>query len=131
MVGSPLYLLASIDAVRPVFTIVTGIALLVSVWRLSQIADLWTARTLVGGAVLLGFGYIIALPLREAAAAGHFLTDHASAAGWQAARGFALNGGWLLFGLGMALHAGLIRISISPRIHGTLVSNRLKIRPRT
>lgn len=107
--------LASIEAMRPVFLIVMGAFLFLSAWRISQHADRWTARAMVSGALMLAFGYMIIRPMYET---GHlrtyneFLSAHPKAATWLAwtvVNMVVMNAGWLLFGAGLALHAGLIR----------------------
>ncbi len=109
--------LASIEAVRPVFLIIMGIFLMVIAWRLSKISTGWASRMIVAGALLLGFGYAIVLPLYEAGvieryAPGrtHYHGTAATALAWQAMKLISMNCGWLFFGLGVALHAKLITV---------------------
>lgn len=103
--------LASIEAVRPVFMIVMGVFLMVIAWRLSKSTHGWTARMIVAGALLLGFGYAVMLPLYEAGSIerfsprGHYHGSAASAIAWHSVKLVAMNSGWLLFGLGLAMHA--------------------------
>ncbi|MEX1116387.1 MAG: hypothetical protein WEB53_14140 [Akkermansiaceae bacterium] len=105
--------LGSIDAVRPVFLIVMGIFLMVIAWRVSRVSDVWTGRMIVAGSLLLGFGYAFLLPLYQAGVIesysprGHYQSGPASAVGWHAVKILAMNGGWLLFGIGLAMHAKL------------------------
>lgn len=103
--------LGSIEAVRPVFMIVMGIFLMIIAWRLCKCTEGWTARLIVAGALLLGFGYAVILPLYEAgiiervSSAGHYHGSAATAVAWHAVKLVAMNSGWLLFGLGLAMHA--------------------------
>lgn len=103
--------LASIEAVRPVFMIVMGISLLVIAWRFSKCTHGWTTRMILSGALLLAFGYAVLLPLYEAGSIerlsprGHYHGSAATAIAWHTVRLVAMNSGWLLFGLGLAMHA--------------------------
>ena len=103
--------LASIEAIRPVFMIVMGIFLMVIAWRLSKCTHGWTARMIVAGALLLGFGYTVMLPLYEAGGIerfsprGNYHGSAATAIAWHSVKLVAMNSGWLLFGLGLAMHA--------------------------
>jgi len=124
--------LASIEAVRPVFLIIMGIFLMVIAWRLSKIATGWAARMIVAGALLLGFGYAIVMPLYEAGvieryAPGrtHYHGTAATALAWQAVKLLSMNCGWLFFGLGVALHAKLLSAPAPRRATNpsTFVSN--------
>jgi hypothetical protein len=107
--------LASIDAVRPVFMIVMGFFLMIIAWRMAKETQGWTARMMVGGAFLLCFGYAILMPMYEAGKIEKFhpgapLHDPATALAWHAVKLVAMNAGWLVFGLGIALHSGLFRM---------------------
>lgn len=103
--------LASIEAVRPVFMIIMGIFLMVVAWRLSKLTQGWTARLIVSGALLLGFGYAVMMPLYEAgrierySPRGHYHGNAATAIAWHSVKLVTMNSGWLLFGLGLAMHA--------------------------
>lgn len=103
--------LGSIEAVRPVFMIVMGVSLMLLVWRFTKGVPGWSGRLLLAGALLLGFGYTVVLPLNEAgkiqsvAAARHFQGDVATALAWQTLRTASMNLGWLALGVGLALHA--------------------------
>jgi hypothetical protein len=103
--------LASIEAVRPVFMIVMGVFLMIIAWRLSKTTNGWTARTIMAGALLLGFGYSVLLPMYEAggiegySAKGHYHGSADAAIAWHCVKLTVMNGGWLLFGLGLAMHA--------------------------
>lgn len=132
MMHIPLLPLASIEAVRPVFLIIMGLFLMVIAWRLSKVSTGWAARMIVGGALLLGFGYAIVLPLYEAGlieryAPGrtHYHGSAATALAWQVVKLVTMNCGWLFFGLGVALHANLLNFPSTRRaVHSpTLVSN--------
>ena len=102
--------LASVSATRPVFMIVMGISLVIFTFRLSAGATGWASRLMIAGGLLLGFGYAILMPSYEAgfierlgnldnmrnlplAVTGHTL------------KLLAMNGGWFLLGLGLAIHA--------------------------
>ena len=103
--------LGSIEAVRPVFMIVMGVFLMVIAWRLCKCTEGWTARLIATGALLLGFGYAVMLPLYDAGViepfspAGHYHGSAASAIAWRSVKLVTMNSGWLLFGLGLAMHA--------------------------
>ncbi len=105
--------LGSIAAIRPVYLIVMGIFLMVVAWRLSKNSSGWAARFIVAGALLLGFGYTVMIPLYEAGVIepvtrkGIYHGSAATAMGWHAVKLVIMNSGWLLFGMGLALHANL------------------------
>ncbi len=106
--------LANIEAMRPVFLIVMGLALLLVAWRLTRHATGWPARVLMSGALLLALGYSVILPLYYAGVLVplEHLVLHPHAAvdtmlAWHVVKLLAMNGGWLLFGLGLALQVGL------------------------
>jgi len=114
---TPLPALASIDAMRPVFLIVMGLALLLVAWRLTRHDSGWPARLIMAGALLLAFGYSAVLPLYEARVLlpldllAYFPDrDAGSVMGWHLTKVFAMNGGWLLFGLGLALKARVFEV---------------------
>lgn len=117
--GFPLPL-ASIEAVRPVFMMVMGLFLVVIAWRLSKITSGWTARLIVSGALLLGFGYGVMLPMYEAgkieplSARGIYKGSADVALAWHCVKLVVMNGGWLVFGLGLAMHARIFSPA-SPR----------------
>lgn len=107
--------IASIDAARPVFMIVMGVFLMVVAWRMARETEGWSARLLVGGAFLLCVGYAILVPMYEAGKIekyhpGAHLHDPQSAAAWHAVKLVVMNSGWLVFGLGLGLHSGLLRM---------------------
>ena len=114
--------LASIAAVLPVFLIVMGISLMVIAWRLASTSGRWTSRLLVAGALLLAFGYSILLPMYEGGVIRFFAPDQplslvsADTLAWHVVKVTVMNTGWLLFGLGVALHANLFGLS-SPGSH--------------
>jgi hypothetical protein len=103
--------LGSIEAVRPVFMIVMGIFLMIIAWRLCKYTEGWTALLIAAGALLLGFGYAVMLPLYDAgiierfSPAGRYHGSAATAVAWHSVKLVAMNSGWLLFGLGLAMHA--------------------------
>ena len=105
--------LASVEAARPVFMIVMGAFLLMIVWRLSARATKASRVTMRTGAALLAFGYAVLVPLYEAGKILPLGTMSAapysaeiSLAG-QIARLIAMNCGWALCGIGVAMHARL------------------------
>jgi hypothetical protein len=112
--------LGSIEAVRPVFLIVMGVFLALIAWRLARTSGTWTARLLVAGAFLLGFGYAVLMPLYEAGVLryynprSHMHGDVATIMAWHAVKLVVMNAGWLLFGLGVAMHAKILS-SPAPR----------------
>jgi len=113
MLVPPLPVLASIGAVRPVFLIVMGICLMIFVWRLAMGANDWAARLMVAGSLLLGFGYAVILPLYEAGiierlSPGAFVESPATALAWHAVKLVVMNGGWFVFGIGIAMHAQIL-----------------------
>lgn len=103
--------LATISAIRPVFMIVMGLFLMVIAWRLAKSSHGWTGRFIMAGSLLLGFGYMILMPMYEAGVIegisprGIYRGSEATAMAWQCVKMVVMNGGWLLFGLGMAMHA--------------------------
>lgn len=111
MISSPL---GSIEAVRPVFLIVMGVFLMIIAWRVSQTSRGWTARMIVAGSLLLGFGYAVVMPLYLAGVIEnysprriHYHGEIATAMAWHTVKLFTMNSGWLLFGIGIAMHARL------------------------
>lgn len=106
--------LGSIEAVRPVFLIVMGVFLALIGWRLAKTSGVWTARWLLAGGMLLGFGYAVMLPMYEAGLievfkpARHYHGSPATAFAWHAVKLTVMNVGWLLFGIGIAMHANLL-----------------------
>jgi hypothetical protein len=104
--------LGSIEAVRPVFLIVMGAFLAIIAWRLAKDSGVWTARFLVAGALLLGTGYAVLMPMYAAGlirpyAPGMRGGVPADALAWHVVKLVLMNAGWLFFGLGLALHAKL------------------------
>jgi hypothetical protein len=109
--------LGSVEAIRPVFWMVMGFFIFLYAWRLAQRSERWTARLLVTGALLLAFGYTLVLPMYEAGVLERYAEQrrnyHGSAdvaLAWHVVKLTAMNFGWLVFGLGMALHAGVLRL---------------------
>lgn len=99
---------------RPVFLILMGLVLLLVAWRLVRHRTGWSGRVLMSGAILLAIGYSVILPLYDARVLTpltHLIfypdADPAVALGWHVIKLLSMNGGWFLFGLGLALHAGL------------------------
>jgi hypothetical protein len=96
---------------RPVFMMLMGLSLLLVTWRLTRRASGWPARTMMAGAILLAFGYAVVLPLYVLGVVvpPEFLrfvrtADPATVYGWHLTKLATMNGGWLLLGLGLALH---------------------------
>ena len=125
----PFIVFASVDAVRPVFMIVMGVFLLVVAWRMSRETQGWTARLMMAGAMMLSFGYSILVPMYEAGKIEKFypgahLHDPSVALAWHAVKLVVMNAGWLVFGLGLGLHSGLLRMpydfkGLRTRTHST------------
>lgn len=113
-------LAASTPQLRPVFLIVMGAFLLLTAWRMTRGTHGWTPRIILTGASLLSFGYAVIMPLYEAkiilplSQIGTMGTNPDAIILWQAAKLICMNAGWLMFGLGMALHAGLFETAKSP-----------------
>jgi hypothetical protein len=111
MLSAPHSMLLTVEASRPAFMIVMGLFLLLVAWRLVQGRSGWAPRLILSGALLLAFGYAVVVPLYEAGRipafgpGGHHHGEPALALGWHVVKLFAMNAGWLLFGLGVALHA--------------------------
>lgn len=105
--------LGSVEAVRPVFLIVMGAFLALIAWRLARTSGLWTSRFLVAGALLLAFGYSMLMPLYHAGVIRYYFPgvnyqgDSSAVIAWHVVKLVVMNSGWLLFGLGVALHANL------------------------
>lgn len=112
--------LASVEAFRPVFMIVMGAFLLLTAWRMTRGTSGWAPRTLMAGALLLTIGYSVLLPLYQAGVllplslVGRLPGDATVAMAWHVVKVVSMNGGWLLFGLGLALHAGIFETEKSP-----------------
>jgi len=126
--------IASISAMRPVFMIVMGAFLLLTSWRMTRGTSGWTPRILVAGALLLAIGYSVVMPLYQAGVLiplsqiGVSSAEAASALGWHVVKTVSMNGGWLVFGFGLALHAGIfetekssapVEAPSSSPVHGT------------
>ena len=114
MLGAPLATLMTdpFAAMRPVFLILMGLCLLVVAWRLTRRARGWSGRFLMAGAILLALGYSLVLPLYEArvlvpvSLLPYFPdADAGVALGWHLLKVVSMNGGWLLFGVGLAIMA--------------------------
>ena len=120
-------LLGSIEAIRPVFMIVMGVFLMVIAWRLCKSTTGWTARAIASGAFLLGFGYALLMPLYESgtierySARGQYRGSAATATAWHAVKIVSMNASWLVFGLGLAMHARVFTAS-APRSKVTLTN---------
>lgn len=103
--------LGSIEAFRPVFMIVMGVFLIVIAWRICQSTKGWTSTMIMSGALLLGFGYAVMLPMYEAgkierfSPKNHYRGSAANAVAWHAVKIVTMNSGWLLLGIGLAMHS--------------------------
>ena len=111
------FALGSIEAVRPVFWMVMGVFLFLYAWRLAQRSDPWTSRLLVAGALLLAAGYSFVMPMYEAGvleryapARSHYHGSAEIALAWHVVKLVVMNFGWLVFGIGLALHAQILRL---------------------
>ena len=114
--------LASLSAARPVFMVVMGVSLLIFVWRLAQDSGVWSSRAMLAGALLLGFGYAILLPLYEAGMIERYhprRVEYAGSAaialGWHAVKVVIMNAGWLVLGIGLAMHAAILGSASVPK----------------
>ncbi len=115
MYTASLPLLASIDAVRPVFMIVMGVFLMIVTLRLAKNTEGWAPRLMVAGALMLGLGYTLLMPMYEAGKIERFnptapLHNSATVLAWHAVKLVVMNTGWMVFGLGLAIHAGVFRM---------------------
>jgi len=112
--------LASISAMRPVFMIIMGVFLLLTAWRITRGTSGWSPRILMAGALLLALGYSVVMPLYQAGVliplsqVGIAPGDPSVALAWHVIKLVSMNGGWLIFGLGLALHAGVFETDRSP-----------------
>jgi hypothetical protein len=124
MVNGIFLTLGSIEAARPVFMIVMGVFMLLFAWRLAKVSDAWTSRLLMAGALMLAFGYSLLLPLYEAGvleryspARLRYQGSAATALSWHVTKMVVMNLGWLVLGLGLAMHAKIFISAPSRRPH--------------
>lgn len=127
MSGGAFLTLGSIEAARPVFMIVMSVFMLLFAWRLAKVSTAWTSRLLMAGALMLAFGYGLLLPLYEAGlveryapARQHYQDGAATALGWHVTKMVVMNLGWLVLGLGLAMHAKILSSPApraEPRMH--------------
>ncbi|MCF7675902.1 MAG: hypothetical protein K9N23_08480 [Akkermansiaceae bacterium] len=103
-------MLASFDLSRAPLLVVLGLALVIGTWHLINRNPGGGHRLMMTGALLLGIGYVVLLPLQESGLLaaggqghGHESVIHSTA--WQLVRLVVMNLGWLLLGGGLALHA--------------------------
>jgi len=88
-----------------------GISLVMVAWRIARTASVANGRFIVIGTLLLGLGYAVLLPIHESglvAALKPHAHSHAATVetyGFHTVELAVMNGGWLLFGIGMARHA--------------------------
>lgn len=101
--------------------ILMGLVLLLVAWRLVRHHSGWPCRVLMAGALLLALGYGLVLPLYDAGVVVPFKflnyypqADAGTTLGWHLTKLLAMNGGWFLFGLGLAMHAGVFQSLRSP-----------------
>ena len=114
--------LASISAMRPVFLIIMGVFLLLTAWRITRGTTGWSPRLLMAGAMMLAIGYSVIMPLYNARILSTISPsvivngDAATAVAWECIKLVTMNGGWLVFGMGLAIHAGLFETekSVAP-----------------
>ncbi len=114
--------LASISAMRPVFLIIMGVFLLLTTWRITRGTTGWAPRLLMAGALMLAIGYSLILPLYNAgilatiSPSGMVNGDAGNAVAWELIKLVTMNFGWLVFGLGLAIHAGVFETekSVAP-----------------
>lgn len=95
--------------------IVMGFFLIIVAWRMAKESEGWAPRLMVGGAFLLFLGYAFLIPMYEAGKIERYhpsvsLSDPAGALAWHAVKLVVMNAGWLVFGLGLGLHTGLLRM---------------------
>jgi hypothetical protein len=116
MLNGATSLLLSIEASRPAFMMVSGLFLLLVAWRLVQGKSGWSSRLTLAGALLLAFGYSVLVPLYQAGLietfrpGRHIHGDPTIVLGWHVVKLFAMNAGWFMFGLGLALHARVFAV---------------------
>ncbi|MBK1881866.1 hypothetical protein JIN85_05540 [Luteolibacter pohnpeiensis] len=114
--------LGSIAALRPVFYMVMGVSLMIFACRMAQRSNGWGMRIMLFGALALGLGYAVLLPMYEAGLierititaedmrTGDWVEKFSGAAlGWHAVKLVLMNLGWLAFGLGASIHVGVLR----------------------
>lgn len=104
--------------------IVMGVFLMIFAWRMSKATEAWAGRLMVGGAFLLCFGYAVLVPLYEAGIIEKYhpsarMNDPASALAWHAVKLVVMNAGWLVFGFGLGLHSGLLRMPATSKLTKT------------
>jgi hypothetical protein len=99
--------------------IVMGAFLLLTAWRMTRGTRGWTPRLILTGAGLLALGYSVLTPLYQAGIVvplgriGTIGTNPDVVILCHGLRLLAMNGGWLLLGLGLATHAGLFETARS------------------
>jgi len=115
MLSVPLQTLGAVAATRPVFMIVMGISLMIFALRMSKTAGGRAGWLMVPGAMALCLGYAVLVPLYDAGlipriSPGRDLAAFsASTIFCHVAKLVLMNAGWLAFGLGAAMHAGLLQ----------------------
>ena len=108
-------MLASFDLSRAPLLVVLGLALVIGTWHLINRSPGGGRRLMMTGALLLGIGYVVLLPLQESgllAADGHGHESVIHSTAWQLGRLMVMNLGWLLLGGGLALHVRSHRTSL-------------------
>lgn len=110
--------LALIDSTRPVFLVIMAISLILFVWRLARHCEGWSGWLLMSGAILLGFGYGVVLPMIEAEAFNAFTQHHhvisTAMATLQVIKQVTMNLGWLMLGMGFAFHTKVFAAASAP-----------------
>lgn len=119
-VHSPL-ILASFDYTRVPLMMLLGVALVIFTWRMLSHGEGRGRQLMMVGALLLGCGYAILLPLQDS---GLLTTAHGDHAGHDhggmvdtamldTAKLVVMNLGWLLFGGGLALRVSANRAPLA------------------
>lgn len=112
--------------------IVMGISLVIFSLRLASGAKTWPARLMMTGSLMLGFGYAVVLPAYEGGLIESIHSPHTvnleAAIMWHVIRLVTMNAGWLIFGIGVAMHANILpqpaprkaaaKLQASPHIAG-------------
>jgi hypothetical protein len=115
----PPLMFASLDLSRAPLMMALGLALMVFTWRLAGRVRGGSRPLLQTGAILLGIGYAVMMPLQDSGIlrAGHeghrheLVTDTAA---WRMSKVAVMNLGWLLLGCGLAMQLRAKPSSQSP-----------------
>lgn len=85
-------------------------------WRLARLSTPWVGRTIMTGAILLGFGYMFIVPMYEVGLIRSYSPpaaadpEAATWLAWRIVKTAVMNLGWLFFSLGLGFHSGLFRL---------------------